>query len=112
MDACFVVDMKSVKEINSVSTDFLHQINQWVFLPKTVRYSFSTDGENYELAYTEDIPENRERKVEYKQITYQLSQAQKVRYIRIDISATKVCPTWHGGAGHPCWFFIDEVTVH
>jgi len=111
-DASFVVDMKSIKEIHSVSTDFLHQLGQWVLLPKKVTYSLSTDGEHYESVYTEVIPENRNRQVEYRQVTSQLAHATKARYIRIDIEATKVCPTWHYGVGHPCWFFIDEVTVY
>ena len=35
----------------------------------------------------------------------------KTRYVKVEVTGTKECPTWHYGVGHPSWFFIDEVII-
>ena len=33
------------------------------------------------------------------------------RYIKIHARSLGACPVWHGGAGNPCWLFVDEIVV-
>lgn len=111
IDGSFIVDMGEVKNISSVETDFLHQVGAWILLPKQVNYSYSADGKTYTQWDSIDIPEERSGTVRFEGVKAQSGQAFPARYIKVEVIGTKVCPTWHYGVGHPCWFFIDEVTV-
>ena len=110
-DASFIVDLGEEKAISSIETDFLQHLGSWILLPKSVTYSTSTDGEKYTKVGTVTMEEDREPKVKYIGIKHQLPAKQSVRYIRVDVEGTKICPQWHYGVGKTCWFFLDEVTV-
>jgi uncharacterized C2H2 Zn-finger protein len=111
-DGAFVVDLDEAKQIHSASTDFLHQLGAWILLPKSVAYSYSTDGKQYTPWQTVDIPENRSNKVLFQQISAQSAPPITARYIKVEITGTKECPSWHYGVGYPSWFFTDEITVN
>lgn len=111
IDGSFIVDLGEVKNISSIETDFLHQVGAWILLPKQVNYSYSSDGKTYTNWDSIKIPEERLGTVRFEGVKAQSGQAFPARYIKVEVIGTKVCPTWHYGVGHPCWFFIDEVTV-
>ena len=110
-DASFVIDLGVEKEVSSIETDFLHQLGAWILLPKQVVYAVSSDGNNYEKVGTYNLEEDRSSQVKFVGVKHAFAKKQKVRYIKVDVIGTKVCPHWHYGVGHPCWFFLDEVTV-
>ncbi len=110
-DASFVIDLGQVKEISSIESDFLHQIGAWVLLPTQVSYEISSDGENYKEAAVKDLPEDRSAKIQFVSVRHDFDAPVPARYIKVNVTGTKTCPHWHYGVGHPCWFFIDEVTV-
>lgn len=110
-DGSFVIDLGETKEVSSVETDFLHQLGQWILLPRQVSYSTSVDGKTFTPAGCYPMAEDSDYKVKFVGIKHQFAQKQAVRYIRVDVVGTKICPTWHYGVGNPCWFFVDEVTV-
>lgn len=111
IDGDLVIDLGEEKEIQEIDTDFLHQLGQWILLPTKVVYSLSSDGKTFTEAGTYDLPEDRSSQVKYVSVKHTAPAPVKTRYIKIDVTGTKVCPEWHYGVGHPCWFFIDEVTV-
>lgn len=110
-DGRFVIDMHQVKKVSSVCCDFIYQTGQWSMLPKKVTCHYSTDGKTYYLLGEHSIAEERRLQTLY----YIARCAQHVpvdaRYIKVEIENQKICPSWSFGAGHPSWFFIDEVTV-
>lgn len=110
-DASFIIDLGSEKEINSIEADFLHQLGAWILLPTQVKYSVSTDNNTFTQLATKDIPEDRSPQVKFVGIKHQATSPVTARYIKVEITGTKTCPHWHYGVGHPCWFFLDEVTV-
>lgn len=110
-DGAFVLDMGEVKEVRSIETDFLHQIGQWILFPLSVSYSYSTDGKEYHLWKTIDMPEERSGMVLFRGVKTDSEVPLQARYLKVEVTGTKVCPHWHYGVGHPSWFFIDEVTV-
>lgn len=112
IDAQFTLDLGEVKEVRSVETDFLHQIGAWVLAPLGVRYEFSVDGVNFMQSADYKLEEERANQVLFKAVKHEFEAPAQVRYIRITVEGTKICPHWHYGVGHPSWFFIDEVTVH
>lgn len=110
-DGAFVVDLGETKQIHRAGADFLHQLGAWILLPRQVSFSYSTDGIHYTSWQTVNIPELRINKVLFKNIEAVSTTPLNARYIKVEITGTKECPSWHYGVGYPSWFFIDEVTV-
>ena len=110
-DGAFVIDLGDIKQIHRAGVDFLHQLGAWILLPRQVSFSYSTDGIHYTSWQTVNIPELRINKVLFKNIEAVSTTSLNARYIKIEITATKECPSWHYGVGYPSWFFIDEVIV-
>ena len=110
-DGAFVVDLGKVKGIHSVETDFLHQIGAWILAPLKVVYSYSEDGVNFRLWETHDLAEDRSGTVKFVGVRTKSATPVNARYVKVEVTGTKECPTWHYGVGHPSWFFIDEVTI-
>ncbi|MEG2331962.1 MAG: DUF4838 domain-containing protein [Bacteroides sp.] len=110
-DAVFTLDMKEVKEITSIQCDFIQQLGQWSLFPQEVTYSYSVDNQCYNLFGKHSIAEDRSPKTKFYQAVCTVNTPVQARYIHVVINSGKVCPGWHFGAGHPSWFFIDEITV-
>ena len=110
-DGAFIIDLGEEKEIHSVETDFLHQIGAWILFPLKVAYSYSADGERYTPWGATDLAEERSGKVGFRGVKTESATPIKTRYIKVEVTGTKECPTWHYGVGHPSWFFIDEVII-
>ena len=110
-DGAFVIDLGEAKEIQSVETDFLHQIGAWILFPLKVVYSYADDGEHYTHWKTIDLPEERTGEVKFRGVKAESAEPIKTRYVKVEVTGTKECPTWHYGVGHPSWFFIDEVII-
>lgn len=110
-DGSFILDMKENKQFSKISTDYLHQLGAWVLLPEKVEYSISDDGINFSKFGVVVQPEDRTSKVMFKQLTAERTEPVSARYVKVDITGVKICPSWHYGVGQPAWFFIDEVTV-
>ena len=110
-DGAFVIDLGETKEIQSVETDFLHQIGAWILFPLKVVYSYAEDGEHYTHWKTIDLPEERTGEVKFRGVKAESAEPIKTRYVKVEVTGTKECPTWHYGVGHPSWFFIDEVII-
>lgn len=110
-DGAFVIDLDETKEIQSVETDFLHQIGAWILFPLKVVYSYAEDGEHYTHWKTIDLPEERTGEVKFRGVKAESAEPIKTRYVKVEVTGTKECPTWHYGVGHPSWFFIDEVII-
>jgi hypothetical protein len=111
IDGSFIIDLGEEKSFTSIETDFLHQLGQWILLPTEVSYAISSDNETFKPLETYTLPEDRSPQVKFVQVKHQSKTKLSARYIKVSITGTKKCPHWHYGVGHPCWFFIDEVTV-
>lgn len=110
-DGAFIIDLREEKPVHSIETDFLHQIGAWILFPLKVVYSYSVDGQHYTPWETHELPEERSGEVKFMGVKSELPQSVNMRYIKVEITGTKECPSWHYGVGHPSWFFVDEVTV-
>lgn len=110
-DGEFVLDLGEKKEVSRISTDFLHQLGQWILLPKSVSYSTSTDGKTFCDFGTHEFPEDRDVSVKFVEGAVSVPQPVKARYVRVAVKSIGLCPSWHYGVGYPAWFFMDEVVV-
>lgn len=111
VDGSFILDLGEEKEFSSVEADFLHQLGQWILLPQKVTYSISTDNQTYQPFGSFSFAEDRDPQVKFVGGKVTSDKPVKARYIKVEVDAIGMCPTWHYGVGHPAWFFVDEVTV-
>jgi hypothetical protein len=111
IDADFILDLGSTKEINSISTDFLHQLGAWILLPKGGYYATSLDGKKYEPFGKYEFAEDRDLSVKFVKGKVSTSKPVKARYIKVHVNTLGNCPSWHYGVGYPAWFFMDEIVV-
>lgn len=110
-DGLFILDMGTSKEVSSVHCDFIHQAGQWALFPKKVTCSYSVDGQDYLFFGEHSIAEERRPQTLYYDAVCTAPVPVQARYIKVKIENQQICPEWSFGAGHPSWFFIDEVTV-
>lgn len=110
-DGAFVVDLGRDVTFSTVETDFLHQLGQWILLPRSVRYSVSFDNADWTPFGQVEFPEDQSVPVKFVPAAVTAAQPVLARYVKVEIEGVKTCPPWHYGVGCPCWFFLDEVTV-
>lgn len=108
-----VVDLGTVHDINSVSSAFLQVVNHIVFLPLSVSYYGSIDGEEYTLLgkLPNPKPLSKDSKINDIQYFNLEDLTTKARFIKISADNIDIAPDWHHGAGLPAWIFVDEVMV-
>lgn len=111
-DAAFMLDLGQETEFTRIECDFLHQLGAWVLLPTGGRYSISSDGMTFTEFGEFSFKEDRDLKIKFVKGAVEKEEADKARYIKVEIDGTIECPYWHYGVGYPSWFFVDEVSVY
>ena len=103
------IDLGQARDLHSVSVRFLQDANAWILLPREVRFSWSTDGENWREAgtITHSVSDRVQDKLVHEFAVEWTETG--VRYIRIHALTPGICPDWHPGHGKPCWIFADEI---
>lgn len=110
-DAEFILNLGQSRPVNKVSLNFLQDLSCWIFLPRQVLVSLSTDGVNYEkivMTSTEVPLDKRGPMIETFSAEFVNSSA---KFIKVEARGIGNCPAWHSGAGQPAWIFTDEVVV-
>lgn len=109
MDA--TVDLGGARTITQIDTRFLQDINSWVFMPVRVNCAVSDDGRTFrpigEIVNT--IPQEQWGPI-VAPFDFRCAPT-PARYVRVEATGVKTCPTWHKGSGGPSWIFIDEIVV-
>ena len=98
----------------TVTLSFAHHPAQWVFLPKRVTVSYSTDGKRYSqpeevaLPFDPTLQENERPRVCL--LRHKIS-GRNVKYIRIEAQPVERLPKWHPATCAGTWVMTDEVKV-
>jgi predicted alpha-1,2-mannosidase len=106
-----VLDLGSMQEIASVTVRFLQDERSWIFMPLSVDFYHSEDGEHFTFA---GKVENRIPALKGGSLMHDFSRKIRkgpVRYIRVVGISAGVCPDGHPGAGKPSWIFADEIII-
>jgi hypothetical protein len=109
MDA--TIDLGAVQTVKGIGTDFLQDINSWVFMPVTVEFLVSEDGKDFQVVgqvNNSTTPEKDGAVIAPYEVRFE---ALRARYVRVKAVNIKTCPAWHKGAGGKAWIFIDEIRV-
>lgn len=111
-DFSAVIDLKKVEKINGISSSYLQDTRSWILFPKSVKYSFSLDGINFnnQVIIENDVsPENYD--IIIKKFSQIMSQPVTAKYIKVEALNQGKLPDWHQGAGGDAFIFIDEIEL-
>ncbi len=109
MDA--TIDLGSVQTVSRIETGFLQDILSWVFMPQSVEFLVSEDGETFHRAgiVPDSIPPQQSGPIVASfNVEFPTTSA---RFVRVKTTSFLTCPAWHKGAGGKAWIFIDEIKV-
>ncbi len=111
-DMNLIIDLGKEMPVNAVQANFLQNERSWIFLPVVVEYSLSSDGKKYHSFNEVLNPVSpKESQVFIQPFNFQFLANSKARYISVKVKNLGKCPSWHEGAGEPCWMFADEIVV-
>jgi alpha-L-fucosidase len=105
------IDLGRVRDFRGVSADFLNSTGSWIFLPTEVVFEYSLNGRNFERAGSVANDRAWDKFTDIRKV-FGISKEFKARYLRVKAVSLKTCPAGHGGAGSPCWMFIDEISLN
>jgi len=110
-DLIATIDLGSPKLVQTISLGCLQRYSDWIFLPQSVQFETSIDGENFIVAgkINNDVSVNEKSPLikEFKIVFMK----QNVRYVRVNAKVLDACPKGHSGEGQPAWLFADEIIV-
>jgi hexosaminidase len=113
VDMSAVIDLGNAQRVESLSSNWFHYGNAWIFLPLQVDYAISDDGENWQSVGIATSDLNEKTPGEFP-VPFELKLPKPVsaRYVRMIAKNHGVCPTWHDAPGEPSWLFCDEFVIH
>lgn len=109
-DMIATIDLGELITIQNISLGCLQNYNDWIFLPRSVKFEVSDDGISFLGIQTVNNPID----INQKNILYDFKTtfpSQKTRYIRVT-ALNNLCPPGHSGEGKPAWIFADEIIVN
>ncbi len=110
-DMVATIDLGKLETVKAISSDFLQDINAWIFMPLSVEFSLSKDGNQFrEVGKVLSRVSERQDGAMVEPVGIQVK-PQQARYIRVTATNRKTCPNWHKGAGGSAWIFADEIVI-
>jgi predicted alpha-1,2-mannosidase len=106
-DVVATIDLGESKPVQSLSLGALRDIRPWIFLPKSVRFLCSQNGETWEEIETvlHTLSNGDETNIAHRFVS---DASRSARYWRAEVEHFGNLPTEHLGAGNPSWVFLDE----
>ena len=107
-----VLDLGEDKEVSGVSVSALESTGSWIFFPKGIKVSTSSDGQNFEEIISSNYPVAEvPNEGDLKNFVEKFPAPVNARFLKIEVQNTGKNPDWHPGAGQSCWVFLDEIIV-
>jgi hypothetical protein len=110
-DMVATIDLGKVETITSVTTDFLQDIDAWIFMPLSVEVEVAGDGRKFRTVGRIETTISEHREGAFIEPMVFRMKPQQAQYIRVKAENRKMCPNWHIGAGGLAWIFADEIVV-
>lgn len=110
-DCIATIDLGKVTDVSKVSVGGFEDTGGWIFFPKGMRISTSSDGKTFKRMKDSKYPvPQKESKTGAKMFTETFASTQ-ARYVKVEVMNVLKNPKWHDKAGEPSWVFIDEILV-
>ena len=110
VDLKATVNLGSIKEVKTVTVNFLQDQRSWIFHPTQVICSVSNNGIDFtELPSQEIEAEKPSEEIDIKTIEFEIDK--DVQYIKIVAKNLGELPKGHLGEGGKAWIFVDEIEV-
>jgi hexosaminidase len=104
-----LLDLGGVRSLNRLAAGFFQSPYELIFLPETVTFELSENGETFTaVATAHNDVSARTQQALMKDFVASFKPL-KARYIRMKARSLKVCPEWQKQAGEPVWMLFDEL---
>jgi hexosaminidase len=101
------IDLGEKREISAATVSFMENAGSWIYYPKHVWVSVSTDNVRFK-----PVAEAGTAEIEKAGGTLALAfKKAKARFIKITAENTPVIPDGKPGADNPAWLFTDEISI-
>lgn len=115
-DLVAVVDLGKPQMISKLGVGFLQDAGSWIWMPRTVNFEVSLDGQNFVpvLSIPNDVPDGSDPDSDVGTLAKDFAKnitRQQARYVRITAVNFGKIPAWHPGHGGDAWIFADEIII-
>jgi predicted alpha-1,2-mannosidase len=115
-DFVAVVDLGKPQTISNLGAGFLQDAGSWIWMPRTVDFEVSLDGQNFvpALSIANDVPDGSNPEFNVGTIAKDFVKTispREARYVRIKAVNFGKIPAWHPGHGGDAWIFVDEIII-
>jgi len=103
------IDLREKQPVQKISVNFYNKNRDWIFLPTTVEFFTSDDGNNYQSVKKVTVVSDGAA----NSIVNALAEipSTQSRFIRVVATSAGKIPEGFEGAGQDAWLFADEVVV-
>ena len=110
-NAEFIVDLGEANQIKEVSLGILVNQDSWIFAPKSVECTFSTNGRDFYTRQKIDLNPLEKRAESYIEDVNVSKLPVTARYVKIVAHKIPELPQWHAGKGGDAWIVLDEIII-
>lgn len=110
-DMIATIELGSTKSVHELRLGCLQNYRDWIFMPQSVTFEVSADGQNFTEIKTVQNPISVDEKGATIYDFVVNFREQNIKAVRVTAKST-VCPPGHSGAGKPAWIFVDELVVN
>jgi len=103
-----IIDLGQSTEISEIQMRFFKGEGQWIYLPKTMRFSISDHGRSYDEIIDTKVGDTS-KKVMSSIVRF--TEPKYGRYLKVEVPNYGIIPEGKQGGGNAAWLFIDEIIV-
>jgi hypothetical protein len=105
------LDLGEMSDVSRVTVGGIEDTGSWLFFPKGLRISVSSDGKNFKKVKEAAYPVAADQTQPSNKIFSEGFPETQARYVKVEVLSVLKNPKWHPNAGQPCWVFVDEILV-
>lgn len=105
------LDLGKVIDVSKVTAGCFEDTGGWIFYPKGMRISTSTDGKTFKKVKEASYPVAAQTTKPGPKMFTESFASSKARYVKVEVLSVLKNPKWHPNKGEPCWVFVDEILV-
>ena len=111
-DFTAVVDLRGVRKARTFGSGYCQDARSWIWMPRYVEYSISTDGEHFTpVGRVDNTVGEQDYTIQTRDFVLELPAPVEARYVKVFAKNFGTIPSWHLGAGGEGFIFIDEIWV-